>query len=86
MSSNKDKIWKKIKSPMGVLKHPHSNAAWERIFWLVSKNKTGFRRYLKPEKLEAFLVAQSRINYPWYKQTYDRFLRESKSFTHKSLS
>ena len=57
---------------LGILTFPHSNAACERIFSLIQINKTDFRSSLKPETLQAILVAKSRMREPCYKQTYDK--------------
>jgi hypothetical protein len=47
---------------MGILTIPHSNAASERVFSLVRKNKTTFRPTMGPQTLESLLVTKVHMN------------------------
>lgn len=84
---SKWKYEKLSKLMLGVLTFPHSNAACERIFSVVRKNKTDFRGSLNQKTLEAILIAKSNMTEPCYRQTYDKnFLKQAKSATTVALN
>ena len=47
---------------------PHSNAAYERVFSVIKRNKTIFRSSMDISTLQSILIAKSYINNACYSQ------------------
>lgn len=71
---------------LGILTLPHGNAACERVFSLVRKNKTDFRGSMSSEMMNAILVSKVNLKGPCHSQKFSGgFLIDAKSATSKHL-
>lgn len=71
---------------LGLLSVPHSNAACERLFSQVRKNKTDFRGSMSTDTINALMVAKGNMHGPCYSHKFSQtFLQKAKSSTAQSV-
>ena len=64
---------------LGILSIPHSNAACERIFSCVRKNKTDQKASMGQRTLESLMIVKSHQGEPWERYYSDNDYRALKS-------